>query len=42
MTGKAAGIDDLRIAEYPGAIGIHAASDIEQNVERVLIDLIVQ
>ena len=41
ITGKSAGIDNLRIAEYPGAIAIHDAATIAENVERVLMDRIV-
>ena len=33
LTGKAGGIEDLRIAEYPGPLGIHSADEIERNVE---------
>ena len=40
-TGKSGGIADLRIAEYPGPLGIHNAAQIEQNIENTLIDRIV-
>ena len=40
-TGKSGGIADLRIAEYPGPLGIHTSAQIEQNIESTLIDRIV-
>jgi hypothetical protein len=39
--GKAEGITDLRVAEYPGAVGVHAEALVEKNVENVLFDQIV-
>ena len=41
FTGKAGGIDDLHIAEYPGPLGIHEAPEIEKNIADVLVDRIV-
>lgn len=41
FTGKAWGVENLRIAEYPGPIGIHDTSQIAQNVGSVLFDGIV-
>ena len=41
FTGKAGGIDDLHIAEYPGPLGIHEAPEIESNIANVLVDRIV-
>lgn len=41
LTGKAGGVDDLRIAEYPGPIGLHDAGQIGANIEQSLIDSIV-
>ncbi len=41
FTGKAGGIDDLHIAEYPGPLGIHEAPEIEKNITGVLADRIV-
>ncbi len=41
LTGKAGGIEDLRIAEYPGPLGIHSAEEIERNVESTLIGRII-
>ena len=41
FTGKAWGVEDLRIAEYPGPLGIHDASQITNNVESSLLDGIV-
>ncbi len=42
LTGRAGGIDDLRIAEYPGPLGIHSAADIERNIEATLIPRIIE
>lgn len=41
LTGKAGGVADLRIAEYPGPLGMHDAGQIAKNVEQTLIDRIV-
>ncbi len=38
---KAEGITGLRVAEYPGAVGVHAEALVEENVEHVLFDQIV-
>jgi hypothetical protein len=40
LTGKAGGVGDLSIAEYPGPLGVHDAGVIARNVEEVLIDRI--
>ena len=32
---KAEGMSDLRVAEYPGAVGVHAEALVEKNVEEV-------
>jgi len=39
--GKALGVTGLRVAEYPGAVGVHSEALIEANVEKVLFDRIV-
>jgi hypothetical protein len=39
--GKAEGITGLRVAEYPGAVGVHPEALVEKNVENVLFDQIV-
>lgn len=39
--GKAEGINGLRVAEYPGAVGVHAEALVEKNVEEVLFQRIV-
>ena len=39
--GKAQGITGLRVAEYPGAVGVHNEALVEKNVETVLIDRII-
>ena len=41
LTGKSGGIGDLRIAEYPGPLGLHDAGQIAKNIEDTLIDRIV-
>lgn len=41
FTGKARGIANLRIAEYPGPLGIHDASRIEENVRSSLIAAVI-
>jgi hypothetical protein len=41
FTGKAGGVDDLQIAEYPGPLGIHEAQEIENNIAQVLVERIV-
>lgn len=38
---KAEGMANVRIAEYPGAVGVHAEELIVKNVENVLFDRIV-
>jgi len=39
--GKAEGIAGLRVAEYPGAVGVHPDAQVVNNVETVLFDRIV-
>ena len=39
--GRAEGITGLRVAEYPGAVGVHPQALVERNVETVLFDRIV-
>ena len=41
FTGKAGGVDDLHIAEYPGPVGLHEADEIEKNITDVLVERIV-
>ena len=41
FTGRAWGVDHLRIAEYPGPVGIHDMNQIASNVESTLFDRIV-
>ena len=41
-TGKAAGVDNLSIAEYPGPVGIHDSAEITRNIEAGLIERIVE
>jgi hypothetical protein len=42
LTGKSGGVADLRVAEYPGQIGMHDAGQIAHHVEQALIDQIVE
>ena len=42
LTGKSGGVAELRVAEYPGQIGMHDAAQIAQNVEQTLIGRIVE
>src|SRR5215510_1515671 len=39
--GKAEGVSGLRVAEYPGAVGVHPEALVEKNVENVLFERIV-
>jgi hypothetical protein len=39
--GKAEGVAGLRVAEYPGAVGVHPEALVEKNVEEVLFGRIV-
>jgi hypothetical protein len=41
LTGKAGGVADLRIAEYPGPLGMHDAAQIESNIGPAFIERIV-
>ena len=40
FTGKAGGIDELAIAEYPGPLGIHDAQTISRNLENVVAQIV--
>jgi hypothetical protein len=40
--GKAEGVAGLRVAEYPGAVGVHPEALVEENVEKVLFGRIVE
>ena len=42
FTGKAGGVPELRVAEYPGPLGIHDQPQIEKNIGGALIDQIVE
>ena len=39
---KAEGMADVRIGEYPGAVGVHAEELVVKNVENVLFERIVE
>lgn len=42
LAGKANGVENLTIAEYPGPVGIHDIEDVKRNIDDVLIDRIVE
>jgi len=42
FTGKAGGVPELRVAEYPGPLGIHDQREIEKNIGGALIDQLVE
>ena len=42
LAGKAAGVENLSIAEYPGPVGIHDLQKITDNINGVLLDRIVE
>jgi hypothetical protein len=39
--GKAQGVSGLRVAEYPGAVGVHTVEQVDLNVENVLFERII-
>ena len=41
LTGQSGGVADLRVAEYPGPLGIHGADQIAQNIGDALIAQII-
>jgi hypothetical protein len=41
FTGEAAGVDELRVAEYPGPLGIHDPQEMARNIEGVLLERVV-
>jgi hypothetical protein len=41
LTGKAGGIENLRIAEYPGPLGMHDLDTIRRNIGESLVEQIV-
>ncbi len=41
MAAKASGVEGLRIAEYPGAVGVHQDEEIREKVKSVLFDQII-
>jgi len=42
LAAKSSGIENLRVAEYPGAIAIHAPGRIAENIATVLLDRVIQ
>jgi hypothetical protein len=41
LTGKAGGVASLRIAEYPGPVGVHGPDEIARNIGQALIAQII-
>jgi hypothetical protein len=41
LAAKAGGVAALRIAEYPGPVGVHPDHEVRENVEKVLFDRII-
>lgn len=41
MTGQSAGLRDLRVAEYPGPIALHDASEIARHIESTVLNQII-
>ncbi|MDB5926779.1 MAG: hypothetical protein JWN13_5715, partial [Betaproteobacteria bacterium] len=41
IAAKATGVNDLRVAQYPGALGIDDRDKIEERISSVLIDNII-
>lgn len=42
LLGSYAGMPDLRVAEYPGAIQLHTEAEIRENIESVAFDRIIE
>ena len=42
LTAKAGGVDGIRTAEYPGPLGMHPSSTIEEKVNGVLVERIIE
>ena len=41
-TGKAAGLPDIRVAVYPGAIAIHPLEEVEKNIREVVFPQVIK
>ena len=41
LAAKGGGVEGLRLAEYPGAVGLHEPSAIADNVQKILVDQII-
>ena len=41
-TGKAAGIPNIRVAVYPGAIAVHPAEDVKKNIREVVFPQVIK
>jgi len=42
MTGKAAGMPDLRVAVYPGAVAIHPLEEVKKNIQEVVFPQVLK
>lgn len=42
LTGKAAGLPNLRVAVYPGAIAIHPLDEVEKNIREIVFPQIIK
>ncbi len=42
LAGKSWGIENLRVAQYPGAIAIHSAGEITKNIKDVLLNRVIE
>lgn len=41
-TGKAAGLPNLRVAVYPGAIAVHPLEDVQKNIQEIVFPQIIK
>ena len=41
LTGKSWGIDNIQVAEYPGALAIHTREEIRNNIRDVLLERVI-
>ena len=41
LTGKSWGIENIQVAEYPGALAIHSREDMQKNIREVLVEHVI-
>ncbi len=41
LTGKSWGIENIQVAEYPGALAIHSREDMQKNIREVLVERVI-